>query len=759
MGPSEALPPDLLETCISRLNDIVLITEAEPQDEPGPRILYVNDAFVRKTGYSREEVLGKSPRLLQGPKTSRQELDRVRAALREWKPVRAELINYTKSGAEFWLEMDIVPVAGETGWYTHWIAIERDITERKQAVEALKASAERYQLLFENSPVPMWVCDAETWAFVAVNDAAIQKYEYSREEFLSLTIRDIRPPEDIPALTHTMSGLKAGLDYSGVWRHQTKSGRNLTVEIHTHTFLFDGRPARLVMPLDISERVVLEEQLQQAQKMEIIGRMAGGVAHDFNNLLTVINGYSQILLGNAEIADNVKGVVRNILKAGERAAEFTSRLLAFSRKQVLEPKIINIASSLESMKPMLERLIPEDVEIVWQLADTKNLVSFDPARFEQVILNLAINGRDAMPGGGSLTIETGTAYLDESYKRFHPDVDLGDYALVRVKDSGYGMSTETMKHIFEPFFTTKAKGSGTGLGLATAYGIVKQSGGHISASSQVGVGSQFAVYLPIADGETSHIEQKEISMDELKGTETILVVEDDADVRQYASAILRQMGYQVFEARSGPEAILESEKHLGSVDLLLTDIVMPRMHGQDLAEFLLEQRSTMRVLFMSGYNDEALAQHGIPDKGKNFLAKPFSSLELLQKVRSVLAPSKRSKTILILDDEEGIRHLFRDALDAAGYATVCCDTGKAAMAELEEHPFDLLITDLVMPDQEGIETIRLVRKVPQVKILAMSGYGGGEYLHVARLLGAKDTLPKPVDLKTLRDKVAALIGH
>jgi len=770
------LPPGFLEMCVSRLNDMVLITEAEPQDEPGPRTVFVNEAFVRKTGYSRAEIIGKSPRMLQGPKTSRQELDKVRAALKSFKPVRVEIVNYTKSGEEFWLEMDIAPVANETGRHTHFIAIERDISERKQAEEARQASADRYQALFEKSPIPMWVHDRESWMFLAVNEAAIEKYGYSREEFLSMKVSDIRPPEDIPLLRKAMVLSGEGLNNAGIWRHRTKSGKILMVEIYFHGFVFAGHQARLIMPLDITEKVFLAEQLQQAQKMETIGQLAGGVAHDFNNLLTVINGYTHILLARFADEHKVKPVLGHILRAGERAAELTAQLLAFSRKQALQPKIFNIATALESMRPILERLIREDVEILWNLERAKgapetasvlreflpserNLVSLDPSQFEQVILNLVINARDAMPDGGSVSIETATAYFDESYSRINPDIAAGDYALVRVSDTGQGMSAETIKRIFDPFFTTKEKGLGTGLGLSTVYGIVKQSGGHIDVQSELGVGSRFNVYFPIVQGEPSTREQDKGALGELKGNETILMAEDDAGVRNYAGAILREMGYRLLEASNGNEAIAASEKYAGSIDLLLTDVVMPKLHGHDLAEFLSQHRPGMKVLFMSGYSESATGRRGIPDKDTNFLAKPFSATELLQKVRTVLSTTTRSKTILIVDDEEGIRDLFRDVLEAAGYQIVCCVHGKAALEELAKQPFDLLITDLVMPGVEGIETIKTVRKrFPELKIVATSGYAGGEYLKIARLMGATETLPKPVNPTDLCHKVAVLIG-
>ncbi len=753
----------LLETCVSHLNDFVLITEVDPLDEPGPRVVFVNDAFIRRTGYAREEVLGKSPRFMQGPKTSRAELELVRAALAKREPVRVEVVNYTKAGQEFWVELDLVPVADETGAWTHFVAIERDITARKMADEELRANSERYQMLFDSNPLPLWVYDVETLRFLSVNDAAVCKYGYSREEFLALTIRDIRPPEDIPALENMVAANAVGPRNLGTWKHLAKDGRLLTVEVHTHLVRFAERAASLVLPLDITDNIRLEEQLRQAQKMETIGRFAGGIAHDFNNLLTVINGYSQMLLNRASPRDQEDDQVRiqrRILNAGERASALTAQLLAFSRQQVLQPKTVAISQILNTMEPTLKSLIREDIEIVWKVSDEIFLVNLDPSQFEQVILNLTVNARDAMPDGGCLVIETGSAYLDETYCGVHADVAPGLYSMVSVRDDGRGMSPETLRRIFDPFFTTKEIGSGTGLGLATVYGIIKQSGGHISVYSELGLGTEFKAYFPVVDGEISALRQELDDLSELSGEGTVLLVEDDDAVREFASRILRACGYEVLECGNGPEAIVEAERFARSIDLLLTDVVLPKLNGRDLAEFISRRHPGIKVLFTSGYTENAILQQGVLEPGLNFLPKPFSAAALGQKVKVVLAAAVRQKTILILDDEAGVRDLFHEALQEAGYLTVRCANGRDAVRHLQDQPVDLLLTDLVMPDQEGIETIRQARRdFPHLKILAISGYAGGDYLKLARALGADETLAKPVQLTELSECVRSMIGR
>ena len=753
----------LLETCVSHVNDFVLITEVEPLDEPGPRVVFVNDAFVRRTGYAREEVLGKSPRFMQGPKTSRAELHLVRAALANREPVRVELVNYTKAGEEFWMEMDVVPVADENGIWTHFVAIERDVTARKRAEEELRANSERYEMLFDSNPLPLWVYDVETLRFLAVNDSAIRNYGYSREEFLAFTILEICPPEDLPAFEDFVAANDLEPRNAGTWKHRTKDGTLLTVEVHTHLVRFAERNARLVLPLDLTGKIRLEEQLRQAQKMETIGRFAGGIAHDFNNLLTVINGYSQLLLNRVspgDPEDDQVRIQRQILNAGERAAALTAQLLAFSRQQVLEPQTVAISQLLNTMEPILKSLIREDIEIVWKVGDEIALVSLDPSQFEQVILNLAVNARDAMPTGGCLMIETANRYLDEAYCQAHADVAPGFYSMVRVRDNGQGMSPETLRRIFDPFFTTKDLNSGTGLGLATVYGIVKQSGGHISVYSELGLGSQFEVFFPVVDGELSELKREAYDPGELTGKGTVLLVEDDDAVREYASGILRGYGYEVLAAGSGPEAIVEAEKFTGSINLLLTDVVLPKLNGRDLAEFISGRRPAIKVLFTSGYTENAVLRQGVLERGLNFLPKPFSAAELGEKVKAVLAAPIRQKTILILDDEAGIRDLFHEALQEAGYLTVRCANGRDAVCHLQDQQVDLLLTDLVMPDQEGIETIRQVRRdFPHLKILAISGYGERDYLKLARALGAHKTRAKPVQLSELSECVRSMIGR
>jgi signal transduction histidine kinase/ActR/RegA family two-component response regulator len=393
---------------------------------------------------------------------------------------------------------------------------------------------------------------------------------------------------------------------------------------------------------EIAERKQLEEQLLQAQKMEAIGRLAGGVAHDFNNLLTAIIGYSQLALQRIPPDDPLRHDLDEIRKAGERAATLTRQLLAFSRKQVLQPKVLDLNAVVASTSKMLHRLIGEDIRFRTILDPALKRVKADPGQIEQVLMNLAVNARDAMPNGGSLSIETANVYLDEEYARHHVEVQPGRYVMLAVSDTGCGMSAEVLSHIFEPFFTTKEQGRGTGLGLAMVYGIIKQSGGHIWVYSEPGKGTTFKLYLPLAEEADSAAEQAlEQTAFLPTGTETILLAEDDAQVREFASRVLRELGYKVIEATDGQQALKEAEQ-TPNIDILLTDVVMPYVGGKELSERLRSVRPGIKVLFLSGYTEYATLRQGMLGDGDAFLHKPFAPGELARKVREVLDGDRKA---------------------------------------------------------------------------------------------------------------------
>ena len=409
-------------------------------------------------------------------------------------------------------------------------------------------------------------------------------------------------------------------------------------------YVVKSRPARFVSAVvralreaeEKAEHKRLEEQFRQAQKMEAIGQLAGGIAHDFNNLLTVINGYSELMLQTLSADDPQRNSLEQIKTAGKRAALLTQQILAFSRRQVLEPRVLDLNEAVATMDKLLRRMIGEDIALVSSPDPALWRVKADPGQIEQIIMNLAVNARDAMSQGGKLTIETANVELDEAYARRHASVQPGPYVMLAVSDTGIGMDAKTQARIFEPFFTTKEPGKGTGLGLSTVYGIVKQSGGNIWIYSEPGKGATFKIYLPRVDEEVEVTAPVPVRPETLRGSETILLVEDDEMVRALAGAILQYNDYTVLETRNGQEALRICQEHPGPIHLLITDVVMPGMSGRELADRLAPLRPSMKILYMSGYTDNAIVRHGVLDIGTAFLQKPFTPVALAQKVRKVL---------------------------------------------------------------------------------------------------------------------------
>ncbi|HSE49394.1 MAG TPA: ATP-binding protein [Terriglobales bacterium] len=515
--------------------------------------------------------------------------------------------------------------------YSLRLAVSQD--KQRRAVTALRETEGRFRLLFAANPHPMWVVDLETLRFLEVNDAAVRRYGYSRDEFLSMRLTQIRPPDEVPKLLESLAD-ETGIREFGVWKHACKNGEIVTVEIHAEPIQFAGHNAMLVLSQDLTERQRLEEQLRQSQKMEAVGTLAGGIAHDFNNLLTVIKGYSCLVLDRVKEDEQLAREVGQIEKAAEKAATLTRQLLAFSRRQVLQPRNINLNAIVASVDNMLRRVIGEHIEIVNRFAPDVGTVRADPSQIEQVILNLAVNARDAMPTGGRLTFTTSNVVIDEAFAREHLGIRPGRCVLLEVSDTGHGMDAETQRHIFEPFFTTKELGRGTGLGLSTVYGIVKQSEGYIAVESSPGAGATFRIYLPrvdqpVADGDPSESGTRRV------GFETILLVEDEDVVRQLANRILVTSGYKVLLASRGDEAEKICIEYDGVIHLLITDVVMPGLSGHELVQKVAGKRPGMKVLYMSGYTDQALQGTDIKS-GIAFLEKPFTPAALQRRVREVL---------------------------------------------------------------------------------------------------------------------------
>ena len=502
-----------LQNAVHQVADILFITDRNGIIE------YVNPAFEKITGYSREEAIGNRPSILKSGRMGPEYYSNVWKTILSGNVYQAEVVNKKKNGELFYYDQVITPLKDSQGNITHFISVGRDITPLKR-----------------------------------------------REE----------------------------------------------------------------------EMAALQEQLRQSQKMEAIGRLAGGIAHDFNNLLTIINGYSQLCLLEVKKDDRLKGKIEEIQRAGDRASDLTRQLLAFSRRQVMEMRILDLNIILRDMDKMLRRIIGEDIELITKLADELGRVKVDSGQIEQVVLNLAINARDAMLKGGKITIETANVELDEAYAQSHVAVEPGRYVMLSISDTGVGMTPEVKERIFEPFFTTKEKGKGTGLGLSTVYGIVKQSDGNIWVYSEPKQGTTFKIYLPRVDEPPEELREKEKEGELPLGSETILLVEDDEKVRKLAVQILEKQGYMVLEGSHGEDTLHICEQHKEPIHLLLTDVVMPGMSGRELAERLMSMHPELKVLYMSGYTDNTIAHHGVLEDGIEFIQKPFTVDGLIRKVRKVL---------------------------------------------------------------------------------------------------------------------------
>jgi two-component system cell cycle sensor histidine kinase/response regulator CckA len=594
----------------------------------------VNDAFLGMLGYTRAEVLdGKmSWTQLSPPEDSPSESE-GRAQLRATGILSLREREYVhKDGRHVATLMGSAALNG-SGECISYVA---DISLRKREEEALRASAKQYAALFEHSPFAMFLYDAETLRFLEVNQTAIRHYGYSRDEFLGMTLDDIRPRDEPPRISEPVGESGPPTMRPRLRRHKMKDGTLIDVEVSVDTCALGSRSCCLAVALDVTTRNRMEAQISQTQKMDAIGSLAGGIAHDFNNLLSVILSYSEMLAADLAEGDPMRADVQQILAAGTRAADVTRQLLAFSRQQILQPRIIDLNAVVGGVTHMLRRLVGEDIQLSVVSDPTLGTVSADPGQVEQVLMNLVVNARDAMPRGGKLRLETANREVDSAYAATHPGVVPGAYVALSVTDTGSGMDVATSERIFEPFFTTKERGKGTGLGLSTVFGIVQQSGGHVSVASKLGEGTTLEVFLPRAGRNGgAAVDVEPVELRKRRGSETVLLVEDDPSVRGLARTILERHGYWVLEAQNAGEALLLCEAHRGTIHLLLTDVVMPHMSGRRLAERLGPLRPAMKVLYMSGYTDDAVVRHGIPSNVA-LLQKPITPETLTRKVREVI---------------------------------------------------------------------------------------------------------------------------
>jgi two-component system, cell cycle sensor histidine kinase and response regulator CckA len=608
-------------------------------------ILSWNLGAERIYGYSAAEALGKPLSILAPPNQAtaiREVLEKVKQGERL---EQFETLRMRKDGKQINVALTVSPIKDAIGKIVGASVIARDITARKRAEEALSRSEARARCLVDSNLIGIAIGDLDG-KLLDANDAFLRIVAYARDDLLSGKMRwdTMTPPEFHDSDQRAVDQLRD----TGVavpWEKELlrKDGSCASVLIGIATLAGrEGDIECVSFVVDISERKQLERQLRQAHKMEAIGRLAGGVAHDFNNLLAVIIGYADVVLDALPPDHPALKKVEMIRKAGTSAADLTRQLLAFSRQQMLQPRVLNLKDIVEGTQGLLSRLIGDDIQFSTSLEPSLGWVKADPGQIEQVLVNLIVNARDAMPQGGRLTIEARNVVLDDSYVDAHEPVIPGPYVMLAVEDAGCGMDQKTQSRIFDPFFTTKDIGKGTGLGLATVYGIVKQSGGYIWVYSELHKGTIFKVYLPRVEQHAQESEPTEPVQLITQNCETILLAEDSASLREMAREYLQSVGYTVLEAASGAEALQKARDFDGTIHLLLTDVVMPGMSGPELAGQMASLRPGIRVIFTSGYTDDAIARQGVLDPAVAFIEKPYRPKALARKIREVLGvPSTR----------------------------------------------------------------------------------------------------------------------
>ncbi|MGV3720382.1 MAG: PAS domain S-box protein, partial [Actinomycetota bacterium] len=701
----------------------------------------------RTLGYLSAEMVGKPLSLLAAPAFAAEQLALMERVL-AGEPVRGVTAAYLrKDGGLIELSQTLSPIRDAEGGVIGISSISRDLTEQQRLHAERAALLARLRLYLSRSPIGCLVTGPDgriqEW-----NAAAEAILGYSESEAVGRTIDELGLVSESARahVEHIRARLRAGdMTAHCADENVTKDGRSIFCEWYNTPLQGpDGAyGGSLSMFVDITEKRRLEAQLRHTQKMEGIGQLAGGIAHDFNNMLAVICGYTEMVLGMLPGAHPVRGNLLEVQKAADRAAALTRQLLAFSRKQLLAPKVLDLNQVVLELDTMLRRLIGEDVELVTVTEPAPAWVKADPSQLEQVLVNLVVNARDAMPHGGVLRLSTEQVHVDAAFAARNPGVEPGAYVRLSVRDTGCGMDAATMGRVFEPFFTTKEVGKGTGLGLPTVYGVVTQSGGCVNVESAVGLGSTFHVYLPRVSAPAG-VDDRVVAPILPTGNETILVVEDEAMVRALVVEVLRSTGYAVLEATQGDEALQLVDQHQGPIHLLLTDVVMPRMSGPKLAESVLRRRPRAAVLFMSGYSDDALVRSGEQAADVELLPKPFGPRMLAERVRRVL-DKQRSKdargVILVVDDAAEERELLAEVLRQQGYVALTAADGREALVLLQDSPTpDLIVFDLVMPGMNGWvfrqELLKnpALRDIPAVAISGQVAPGGSEYLSVAGTL-------------------------
>ena len=596
-----------------------------------------NSGAEKVFGYSAAEAVGQPILMLLPPERASEEAD-ILARIRRGESVEHfETMRIRKDGQRIDVSVTISPIRDSSGAIIGASKIARDITERKRADEALHKSEERFSRAFRNNPLAITISTEAEGRYLDVNDAFLDLLGYQRKDVIGRTGVELRfwsePLDRMEMLRELRKEKRVARHHT---RYKTAKGEIREAEVWMESIELDGQPCLLGITRDVTEMQQLEAQFRQAQKMEAVGRLAGGVAHDFNNILGIIMGYSDIALGEITADSPASRYVAEAKKAAKRGALLTQQLLAFSRKQVVFPKILDLNEVVQNAIKMFLRLVGEDIAVEFRPGVPLGGIKADPGQIEQVLMNLVVNARDAMPTGGKIIIETGHAEMDEDYVSRHAGARAGLHVVLVVSDTGCGMDETTRSKIFEPFFTTKEVGKGTGLGLSTVYGIVKQSEGYVAVYSEPGKGTTFKIYFPIVGekGKALAVDLEDAATP--RGSETILVVEDEKKLRDVTVTLLQQGGYRVLEAKDAKDALEVMANSEQGIDLLLTDVVMPEKSGAELAREARERHPKLRCLFMSGYTGDLVTRQGVVIEETSFLEKPFTKRALLMKVYLVL---------------------------------------------------------------------------------------------------------------------------
>jgi two-component system cell cycle sensor histidine kinase/response regulator CckA len=599
---------------------------------------YLSPAFERIWGYPREAFYdGPTPLLETVHPEDREKFIAAFTVMKTGQPLDYEhrIIRPDKSVRHLWIRG--FPVPDEAGRIKRYAGVTQDVTAWRTAQEELKQSREYLNQIINCITDPIFVKD-ELHRFLLINDAFCAFSNVPKEELLGKTDSDLLPKHVADSIWKMEEVVyQTGRESETEDNLADGHGENHVVMVKK-ALLTDKKGGKQIVGVirDITEHKRLEAQFMQSQKMEAVGVLAGGIAHDFNNLLSVIKGYTEIMMENLPENDPNRADLKQIDKASQRAISLTSQLLAFSRKQKLQPEVLNLNTVVAEMSTMLRRLIGEDIELIAIAQPDLGLISADPVQIQQIIMNIAANARDAMPHGGRFTIETSNVDIDEDYARGHPTINPGPYVMMAVSDNGSGMDAATRARIFEPFFTTKGKGKGTGLGLSTVYGIVKQSNGFVWVYSEPGKGTTFKIYFPRRLSATASPPAEDTSEAAIQGSQTVLIAEDESTVRALAARVLREQGYTVLEAPDGMEALRVARERSGEIDLVLTDVVMPRISGTELVSQIEAMKPGVKALYLSGYTDGAIVHHGLLDSRVAFLQKPFTVESLARKVREVI---------------------------------------------------------------------------------------------------------------------------